>query len=84
MIALSNVCYDTFRTRQAEELQANLELARAAAKAFHAFVRYEGTAMSLAMCKKIVERHGETITATSTPGNGSTFIIELPLKRSRL
>lgn len=33
------VYYDTFRSRRTEELQANLELARAAAKAFDSFLR---------------------------------------------
>ncbi len=41
---------------------------------------YEGTGMGLAICRKIVERHGGTITARSTPGQECTFIVRLPLK----
>lgn len=41
--------------------------------------RYEGTGIGLSICRRIAERHGGTITARSTPGEGATFIVELPV-----
>jgi len=43
---------------------------------------YEGTGMGLALCRKIVERHGRSITARSEPGKGSVFIVKLPARQS--
>ena len=39
---------------------------------------YPGTGMGLAICRKILEFHGGGISAISTPGKGSTFIVKLP------
>jgi PAS domain S-box-containing protein len=54
---------------------------------FNAFSRlhgkdqYEGTGLGLALCKKIVERHHGTITATGVRDEGAVFTIMLPVKQ---
>jgi PAS domain S-box-containing protein len=49
----------------------------------HSRSDYEGTGMGLAICRKIAERHGGSITGESTLGQGAKFIVTLPIKQRK-
>ncbi|WP_433057214.1 ATP-binding protein [Dactylosporangium sp. CS-033363] len=44
----------------------------------HAGQSYGGTGLGLAICRRIVDRHGGTITVTDNPGGGSRFSFTIP------
>jgi signal transduction histidine kinase len=48
----------------------------------HSRSDYDGTGIGLAVCTKIAERHGGSITAESILGQGATFIVTLPVQQS--
>jgi two-component system, OmpR family, sensor histidine kinase BaeS len=52
-------------------------------RVFHAGVRLDpgapGTGLGLTLSRAIVEAHGGTLTASSSPGEGTTLIVALPI-----
>lgn len=62
---------------------------RYAARLFQPFQRlhsrkdYQGTGMGLAICQKIVSRHGGALAAESAVGRGTTFTVVLPAAQQR-
>jgi len=47
----------------------------------HGVGEFEGTGIGLAVCRKVAERHGGSITAEGVPGQGSVFTVLLPVRQ---
>lgn len=47
----------------------------------HGQAKYSGTGMGLAICRRVVQRHGGTLEADAVPGAGATFTLDLPLNQ---
>jgi PAS domain S-box-containing protein len=58
-----------------------LEKVFAVFQRLHGRSEYEGTGVGLAVCRRILDRHGGTITARSKPGEGAIFVFTLPLNQ---
>ncbi len=48
----------------------------------HGRSEYPGTGIGLALCRKIAERHGGTISAFGRPDEGARFTVRLPIRQS--
>lgn len=46
----------------------------------HGKTQYEGSGMGLAICKRVVDNHHGYITAHSRPGEGTEFLVYLPIR----
>lgn len=52
-------------------------------KRLHSRNEYPGTGIGLAIVRRIIERHNGTVSATSTPGIGSSFVVTLPVHHEK-
>ena len=53
-------------------------------KRLNSYDKFEGTGIGLAICKKIIEQHSGFITVKSTPDQGTTFTLSVPMHSHQL
>jgi len=76
-----SVCQITVQDNGIGFEEAYLDRIFEAFQRLHGPSEFEGTGMGLTICRRIVERHGGSITARSAPGQGAIFVVSLPAKQ---
>jgi two-component system, LuxR family, sensor kinase FixL len=61
--------------------EKHLEKIFAVFQRLHGRTEFEGTGIGLAVCRRILDRHGGSITARSQPGKGATFVFTVPSRQ---
>ncbi|HEU4472674.1 MAG TPA: ATP-binding protein [Flavisolibacter sp.] len=74
----NDIAYISFSDNGIGISENNLDKIFGAFQRLHSKSDYEGSGIGLAVCKKIVDLHGGTISVNSKIGEGTEFIVELP------
>ena len=83
LVSAAGLCQITVEDNGIGFDEKYLEKVFAVFQRLHGRSEYEGTGIGLAVCRRIVDRHGGSITAHSKPGEGATFIVTLPVQQSK-
>jgi light-regulated signal transduction histidine kinase (bacteriophytochrome) len=83
LVSAAGLCQITVEDNGIGFDEKYLEKVFAVFQRLHGRSEYEGTGIGLAVCRRIVDRHGGSITAHSKPDEGATFIVTLPVQQSK-